>query len=103
MQSCGTWGDPSQQAVEVLGEDLLQSLLEAQSHGAVADLGEQGLHASRVLRPELSSGGTKPAGLCLMFPVEQWELWDLLTHGCCFPWSFKAKVAGYVLEESMEF
>jgi hypothetical protein len=44
--------------------------------------------------------GTKPAGLCLLLPMEQQEPWDLLKQVCRFPWHFRVKVAG--IEGSME-
>jgi hypothetical protein len=85
-------------------------------HGSVALLlaGEQSLWAEGVLGPDFphrlqgaqfcgtAAGGTKPAGLHLLLPVEQWELWDLLTQGCQFPWHFRVELSGYVLRGSME-
>jgi hypothetical protein len=46
--------------------------------------------------------GSKPTGLCLLLPVEQWEPWVLLTQGCKFPWHFRVKGAGCVVWGSME-
>jgi hypothetical protein len=32
-----------------------------------------------------AAGGTKPAGLRLLLPLDQWEPWVLLTQGRRFP------------------
>jgi hypothetical protein len=56
-------GEPSLQAAGVLEPDFLHGLQGAQFSGAAA-------------------GGTRTAGLHLLLPVEQQELWVLLTQGC---------------------
>jgi hypothetical protein len=57
---------------------------------------------TRVLEVQFSataSGGTGPAGLCLLLPLEQQEPWDLVIQVCQFPWYFRVKVADHVLGE----
>jgi hypothetical protein len=50
----------------------------------------------------LPAQGTKPAGLCLLLLIEQWEPWVLLIQGHWFPWGFRVKVAGHVVGGSLE-
>jgi hypothetical protein len=49
-----------------------------------------------------ASGLTELAGLHLLLPVNQWELWVLLTQGHWFSWYLRVKVAGSVVAGSME-
>jgi hypothetical protein len=63
MVTAAGMGEPSLWAVGVLGPDFLHGLQGAQFSGAAA-------------------GGTEPPCFCLLLPVEQQELWVLLTQGC---------------------
>jgi hypothetical protein len=38
----------------------------------------------------------------LLLHIKQWDPWVLLIQGCQFPWHFRVKVAGHVVEGSME-
>jgi hypothetical protein len=82
---------------------------EAQFCGSVACLGEESLLAVGVPGPDFphrlqrtqfcgaADEETEPAGLCLLLPVEQQELWDLVAQGHWFLWLFRVKVAGLAL------
>jgi hypothetical protein len=92
VQSCDTLltEEPRLWVAGVLGPNFLQGLQEVQSHGALTSSGEQSLRALGVSQSNLLhrlqgtqlygtvTKGTEPAGLHLLLPVEQWELWYLL-------------------------
>jgi hypothetical protein len=62
--------------------------LGSKSSGAAFPHGLQGTQFSGT-----STRGTKPAGLGLLLPREQWEPCILFTHRYQFSWHFRVKVA----------
>jgi hypothetical protein len=90
MAAAASMGEPSLRVVGLLGPDFLHGPQGAQFCGAAAGSGEQSLWAVGVLHglqgaqfsgTATSAGGTKPAGLHLLLPVERQEPWVLLTQG----------------------
>jgi hypothetical protein len=106
-------GDPSLQAAGVLGPACQvpgsKSYRSCCSYKRTKPAGSESCgacllaQASRsTVQQLLLAWGTKPACLLLLLSVEQWEPWVLLIQGSWLSWCFRVKVAGYVVEGSME-